>query len=434
MENRTIKRILILGCFSIIGLVLTQSYWLIKNWDLKDFEFDQSVHIVLTNVAQHLARVGNFELPKQGLVQRRSSNYYAVNINGTIDAAVLEDFLYREMEHSSLKFDFEYAVYDCFSEELVYGNYCRFDGKHPEKINFDSFQKFEDLVYYFVIRFPDRDAFLISNMKTHLSFALIAILSIVFFTYSLLIIFKQKRLSDLQRDFVSNMTHEFKTPISSINIASEMMGRDRVFKENEKLNTYLKIIQDQNKRLNSQVERVLNTVALENKDFKYEMKEFDLVELIKEIVESESIKLGKEVSLEFCNASKIDHVIVKGDLLHVRNIVYNLLDNAIKYCEKKPIITIKLEVDKANVKLSIKDNGIGIREDSLKHIFDKFYREDTGNIHDVKGVGLGLYYVKKVCDAHNWRIEVSSIVGNGTKFTISLKSVDDLRISKMEIS
>lgn len=409
---------------------MTQSYWLIKNWDLKDFEFDQSVHIVLTNVAQHMARLGNFELPKQGLVQRRSSNYYAVNINGPIDAAVLEDFLYREMEHSSLKFDFEYAVYDCYSEELVYGNYCRFDGKHPEKINFDSFQKFEDLVYYFVIRFPGRDGFLISNMKTHLSFALIAILSIVFFTYSLLIIFKQKRLSDLQRDFVSNMTHEFKTPISSISIASEMLGKDKILKENEKLGTYLRIIQEQNQRLNSQVERVLNTVKLENRDFKYEMKDIELVGLIEEIKQSESIKLGQGVRLEFINASGESRVIIKGDLLHVRNIVYNLLDNAIKYCEKKPEIKIVLESERSQVKLSIEDNGIGIKEDSLKHIFDKFFREDTGNIHDVKGVGLGLYYVKKVCDSHNWRIDVNSTPGKGTKFTITIKREDNLTKSK----
>lgn len=421
MENNKIKRILVLGCISIIGLVLTQSYWLIKNWDLKDFEFDESVHIVLTNVAHHLARVGAFELPKQGLIQRRSSNYYAVNVNGPIDAAILEDFLYREMEHSNLKFDFEYAVYDCFSEELVYGNYCRFDGKHPEKINADSFQKFDDLVYYFVVRFPGRESFLLGNMKTHLSFALIAILSIVFFTYSLLIIFKQKKLSDLQRDFVSNLTHEFKTPISSINIASEMIARNKVFRENEKLSTYLTIIREQNKRLNDQVERILNTVKLDKKDFKYDMKEFDLVKLLREVAESEKIKMGNQIEIEFYNETNLKRVITTGDVLHIRNIVYNLLDNAIKYCEKKPDIKIRLAKYRNNIVWTVEDNGIGIREESLKNIFDKFYREDTGNVHNVKGVGLGLYYVKKVCDAHHWKIDVTSKLGEGTCFSISLK-------------
>lgn len=421
MENNKIKRIIVLGCISIVGLVLTQSYWLIKNWDLKDFEFDESVHIVLTNVAHNLARVGAFELPKQGLIQRKSSNYYAVNVNGQIDAAILEDFLYRELEHSNLKFDFEYAVYDCFSEELKYGNYCRFDGNHPEKINAESFQKFDDLVYYFVIRFPGRESFLLGNMKTQLSFALIVILSIVFFTYSLLIIFRQKKLSDLQREFVSNMTHEFKTPISSINIASEMIARNKVFEENDKLNTYLTIIQEQNRRLNDQVERILNTVKLENKDFKYDMKEFDMVDLLSEITASEKIKNGAEIDIEFLNETGLSEVTVIGDILHIRNIAYNLLDNAIKYCDKKPHIKIRLKKEKSNIIWSVEDNGIGIKQESLKNIFDKFYREDTGNIHNVKGVGLGLYYVKKVCEAHQWKIDAKSKLGVGTTFRITLK-------------
>lgn len=421
MENSKIKRVLVLGCISIIGLVLTQSYWLIKNWDLKDFEFDESVHIVLTNVAHNLARVGGFELPKQGLIQRKSSNYYAVNVNGQIDAAILEDFLYRELEHSNLKFDFEYAVYDCFSEELKYGNYCRFDDNHPEEINTERFQKFEDLVYYFVIRFPDRESFLLGNMKTQMSFALIAILSILFFTYSLLIIFRQKRLSDLQRDFISNMTHEFKTPISSINIASEMIGRNKVFKENEKLNTYLTIIQEQNRRLNDQVERILNTVNLENKDFKYDMREFDIVDLLREITAAEKIKNGAEIDIEFSNETGLSEVIVIGDVLHIRNIAYNLLDNAIKYCDKKPHIKIRLNKDKSNIIWSAEDNGIGIKQESLKNIFDKFYRENTSNIHNVKGIGLGLYYVKKICDVHQWKIDVTSKLGVGTCFRITLK-------------
>jgi two-component system phosphate regulon sensor histidine kinase PhoR len=398
-----------------------QAYWLLKTWNIKDKEFDQSVNIVLRNVAERMATYNKTVLPKTGLVQRQSSNYYAVNINTSIDAPILEDYLINEMQKQTLDIDFEYAVFNCNTNEMVYGNYCSNklvpDEKQIKKRS-KKMRKFDDLIYYFVVRFPTRESFLLANRSLALAIALLSVLAIMFFIYSMWIILEQKRLSELQKDFINNMTHEFKTPISSIKIASDFLSKDANVTEDTRLSRYVQIIRDQNQRLNEQVEKVLNIARLEKDKLELKKEKLELIHTLSETINSESLKI-KTGKIEF--SSQKDKVYVVADKLHFVNVIANLIDNAVKYSREAPHIFISVATDgHQNLLISVKDNGIGIDKESQKKLFDKFYRVSTGNVHNVKGFGLGLFYVKNICAAHGWWITVDSDLGQGSIFTINI--------------
>lgn len=416
MPNKLIRRLIILGGLSIIGILFIQSYWLLKTWDLKDKEFDQTVNIVLTNVAQRMSKYNNTLLPKTNLIQRRSSNYYAVNINSAIDAGVLEQYLLQEMSKQSLTIDFEYAVYDCIGDELVYGNYCSAKNlKESEIKRSKKLPKFNDLVYYFVVRFPSRESFLLANQNMAITLTTLSVLAIIFFLYSIWIILEQKRLSELQKDFINNMTHEFKTPISSIKIAADFLANTPIIKEDARLARYTQIIKEQNHRLNDQVEKVLNIARLEKDSIELKKEIFELNQTLKDIINNESLKLKKgNITL----SSENEDLYINADKLHFVNVVANMIDNAIKYSTDTPVVDISVTNLATDVMLNIKDHGIGIDKENQKKLFDKFYRVSTGNIHNIKGFGLGLYYVKNICAAHGWNIQVHSVLGEGSTFII----------------
>ncbi len=417
MPGNLIRRLLLLGALAIIGIISIQSYWLLKTWDLKDKEFDQTVHIMLRHVAERIATFHETELPKTNLIQRQSSNYYAVNVNSAINASVLEDYLYQEMDNHGLSTNFEYAVYDCFSKDLVYGNYCEMGDQTDLQQKSEELTTLDNLEYYFVVRFPSRESFLLSNMNMTLAFAAIAIVSVLFFMYSIWVIVKQKRLSELQRDFINNMTHEFKTPISSIKIAADVLARDPAIQENTRLSNYSKIIIDQNQRLNDQVEKVLNIARLEKDNLELKKEEFDLTAELRNIVENEKIKL-KDGQLIY---DLLDGpVLINADKLHFTNVITNILDNAVKYSKDKPEVHLSMTQKGNKVQIEITDKGIGIPKEQIKEVFDKFYRVSTGDVHDVKGFGLGLFYVKNISHAHGWVPKLESELGKGTTFTLDI--------------
>lgn len=418
MPANLIRRLLILGALAVIGIISIQSYWLLKTWDIKDKEFDQTVNIMLREVAGRIAKYQKTELPKTELIQRQSSNYYAVNVNSPISPSVLEDFLHQGMSDYGLHTDFEYAVYDCFSKNLVYGNYCNLDDEdHEVELEGKDLEALDNLEYYFVVRFPSRESYLLSNMNMTLAFAIIAIVSVLFFLYSIWVIVKQKKLSELQRDFINNMTHEFKTPISSIKIASEVLGNDPMIQDNTRLYKYANIIKAQNTRLNDQVEKVLNIARLEKDSFELNFSNFDLVEELRHIVNNEKIKLAPGALQYIAPDQAIE---IKADKLHFTNVMTNIIDNAVKYSKDKPEIKVSVTQKAKKVKIDIEDKGIGIPKDQQKEIFQKFYRVSTGDVHNVKGFGLGLFYVNNILRAHGWTPHIKSEPGRGTTFTIEI--------------
>jgi two-component system, OmpR family, phosphate regulon sensor histidine kinase PhoR len=417
VSENLIRRVLILGSISIVGIIAVQSYWLSRSWDIRDNDFDRSVTIALRNVAQLVANSNKSTLPKYNLIQRRSSNVYVVNVNSKItDFRKLEGFLRQEISDVFINTNFEYAVYDCASSEMIYGNYVKMDQSSKLKRR-SLLPKFKDLDYYFVIKFPERDSYVVSNLWTNIIIFSIAALSVLFFTYSILIILRQKRLSDLQKDFINNMTHEFKTPISSIKIAADVLQKDNAIIQDSRLSRYANIIKEQNTRLNDQVEKVLNVARLEKETLKLNIEPVHLNELLVSIVEANQMKVtnGSITLIE-----NVSDVTIEADKLHLTNVIYNIIDNALKYCEKDPVIVVTLSKKENVFQLSIKDNGIGIAKENYKYLFDKFYRVNTGNVHNVKGFGLGLFYVKSICKAHNWDIHVDSAIGVGSSFEIEI--------------
>ncbi|MEE9437656.1 MAG: HAMP domain-containing sensor histidine kinase [Saprospiraceae bacterium] len=417
MPDKMIRRLLVLGGLVIIGLIFTQSYWMVKTWDLKDQEFDLSARKVLLQVARRISKFNQTKLPKKNLIQRTASNYYAVNINSGIDANILEDYLYQEMGNQSLKTDFEYSVFDCSSKEVVYGNYCNLANPDIEIERKDDHPIFSELDYYFVVSFPSRESYVLSNMRMTVLFSIIAILSVIFFLYAMWIVLKQKRLSELQKDFINNMTHEFKTPISSIKLAADVLSKHKDITKDTRLSRYATIITEQNNRLNDQVEKVLNIARLEKDSFELKKVKLNLDETLGEIINNEVIKLEKgSIDLKIID----EKLEIFADQLHFTNVITNIIDNAIKYSTQAPKIIISTLKNQDVIEISIQDNGIGIEKEKIKNIFDKFYRVSTGNVHDVKGFGLGLFYVKNICRAHGWYIQAGSIINKGTKFTIKI--------------
>lgn len=401
-----------------------QSYWVVKTLDLRQKQFDETVQIALLNTAKELAKLTRTNLPNENLISRIASNYYVVNINNQINPDDLEFYLRKEFEAVSLKENFEFGIYDCTSDEMVYGSFVSF--RDDEKAyNFaehqrDIFPKFDEYVYYFGVRFPNKGNFLLNTMLLTIIFSVILLVAIVYFVYSMYIILYQRQLSHMQRDFINNMTHEFKTPISTINIASDVLIKNESLNKDIRLTRYAQIIKDQNQRLNNQVENVLRIARLEKDDLSLKKVDVDINGMIEEMSDSIEMKVQERKGELILALNAVDSR-VKADILHFTNIVYNLLDNAIKYTNDKPWIRICTEnINENSLRFSIEDRGVGIRKDYISKVFKKFYRVPTGNVHDVKGFGLGLYYVKYVCDQHRWKVEVRSQEGLGTIINIDM--------------
>jgi two-component system phosphate regulon sensor histidine kinase PhoR len=222
----------------------------------------------------------------------------------------------------------------------------------------------------------------------------------------------------MQKDFINNMTHEFKTPISTIKISANTFLNHPSVKSDERLLQYAKIINEQNERLNSQVEKVLQLARIERDNFKLNLEEVQLHELLESTAESTRLKLN-ESGGTLKTELKATRTLIKADRLHLTNLLHNLLDNAIKYCKGHPEIIVKTENAAGNhLRLTIADRGIGISKEYQSRVFEKFFRVPTGNVHDVKGFGLGLFYIKNVCSAHGWKIELESEPGKGTEIRI----------------
>ena len=243
------------------------------------------------------------------------------------------------------------------------------------------------------------------------------IIILITFGLTLYYIQKQKKISDIKSDFINNMTHEFKTPIATINLASDAMRSPKVMGKEEQTKYYLDIIRQENKRMNNQVERVLQMALIENQDFHLDLQKADLHTIIENTIHvvelSAKNKKGRiQSSLRaICSEIPIDEI-------HFANILNNLLDNALKYCEKEPEILVETYSNNNKMFIRITDNGVGMTREVQNHIFDKFYRKPSGNIHNVKGFGLGLSYVKAIVSAHGGEISVNSEPGNGSIFTL----------------
>ena len=272
-----------------------------------------------------------------------------------------------------------------------------------------------------IVHFPSLHSYLLSNIRFLIPAILFTLFLLIVFSYTIYIIFRQKKLSEMKTDFVNIMTHEFKTPISTISLAAQMLGDSSITKSETMFKHISHTITEETRRLRFQVEKVLQMSMFEENRGTFRMEEVDMHAIINNGVDSFRLKvssIGGDITVNL-NA---EESVVYGDEVHLTNLIFNLLENAVKYRDNER--QLQLNITTANqgkhINIAISDNGIGIKSDDVKRVFEKFYRSHTGNRHDVKGFGLGLAYVKKVVLNHNGHIHVESEVGKGSRFVISL--------------
>ncbi len=420
MNNTIIRRVIVLGAISILSLLTVQTYWILRTWDLQQREFNRKVNQSMLDAANELAKVSIFNLPNKSFVRQQSSNYWVVNVDNVFVAEDLEYALDKAFQGQNLKENYEYGIFDCSSDQMVAGK--RIETDDPERIALaEPLPKHNDseFIYYYGVRFPGKSANILTNMWIVIAFSGLMLITIAFFIYSMFVILRQRQLSELQRDFINNMTHEFKTPISTINISTDVFLKDQNIKNDPRLNRYAGIIKEQVLRLNTQVEKVLQLAKIERDNIELYLEQVDVADLIENITPSLELRVGEKkgtLNLDL----KANQSLVMADKLHLTNIIHNLVDNAVKYAKEPPDISISLRNDKNKLVFQIRDNGIGIPKEHHKRIFDKFHRVPTGNIHNVKGFGLGLFYVKSICDEHRWKISVDSEENKGTTMSIAM--------------
>ncbi|OCK53010.1 two-component sensor histidine kinase [Chryseobacterium sp. CBo1] len=411
MEIKKLNIVISLGLVAIIGILIAQLLWTKQAYNLEDRKFNQKVNIALMEVVEKMSE-GKTSFTENP-VQIIANDYYVVNINNEFHPSVLEHYLKTEFTRFQINTDYVYALYNCHSDQMIYGKYMTQHQEEPsEKVI--QFPKHKNLTYYFSIRFPDKTTYLISSLRFWylLTFALIIILLV--YVYSIYTIIQQKKFSELQRDFINNMTHEFKTPLSSILLASESLNKQEIVQENPKLKTYTSIIINQSFKLNNHIEKILNIAKNDASGLSLKPQKIILLPFIKEI--AENIKQKNENVSIIVNIE--DHTSVVADEFHFTNIIFNLIENSIKYCETKPEIIISSDKDSKGLYLKFKDNGMGIPAKSINHIFDKFYRVNANKSDEINGFGLGLFYVKKVVQQHGWKIFVENNTDKGITVTL----------------
>ena len=271
------------------------------------------------------------------------------------------------------------------------------------------------------IHFPDINGYIFSSVRFMIPSVVFTLVLLITFIFTIVVIFRQKRYTEIKNDFINNMTHELKTPIASISLAAQMLNDNSVGKSPAMLSHLGEVINDESKRLRFLVEKVLQMSMFDRKKAVFKKKELDLNEMVENIANSFTLRVEHTGGKIYTEIEAIDSAIYV-DEMHFQNVIFNLLDNAVKYRKQDMPLDIYMKTwnDDQYLYLSIRDTGMGIKKENLKKIFEKFYRVHTGNLHDAKGFGLGLAYVKKIIDLHKGTIHVESEFGKGTKFTIAL--------------
>jgi len=439
MRRRTLGILVLLGILSLAGVVFTQTMWLKRaqryeqeqvalqqqQQQQQDKQFNDRVTIALTDVTERILSITKDPSDLFDAVKQERPNYFAVTINDTIHPYLLEALLKQEFKRRNITDDFEYGIYDCFTDSIVYGNYVslgdsvRTDPRHSELLKLDKDG------HYFGVYFPQRTSSLWTpEEKETINWIYPAVVTFImsaFFAYSMWVILRQKRLGEMKNDFIGNMTHELKTPISTIALSSEVLADPGIAEEPERLQKYARIIHAENERLRKQVERVLQLATLENGGKDLRLEKVDLHELLRETARSFALLLQERAGTLTLDLSATRHFI-QGDRIHLGNILFNLVDNAMKYSKGPPAIRIGTQDAHGALRITVADRGIGMRKEDLRNIFERFFRIHTGNVHDVKGFGLGLHYVAEMVRAHGGKVHVESTFGQGSTFTLTFPS------------
>lgn len=396
--------------------------------------FQETDSISLQRIEEIQSRIGQPEMRRLGL-QKVAQSITPPPLVERIELNRLDEFLQQQLLSHGIRAGYTYGIFSLRKNTFVIrdGHYLfeeEGDRRASDLISNNYLQNSPYSVHLFpadyespgtlMIYFPSRTRVVWkSGWKTLLASIIFTSIILFCFAYTVQVIFQQKKLSEMKNDFVNNMTHEFKTPIATISLAADSISSSRVANDPEKLQRFADIIRQENKRMHGQVERVLQMAQIDRGKMQLKVGVVNMHQVIQQAIQNLTLQVesrGGEIRTEL----KAERPQVHGDSTHLSNIIHNLLDNANKYSPDAPQITIRTRDLSKGLEIQVSDRGIGMSKEARKHIFDKFYRVHTGNLHDVKGFGLGLSYVKAVVKAHQGEVSVKSEPGKGSTFILLL--------------
>ena len=446
----------------MIGLVIMQVFWLNSAMRIKEAAFNESIQRIFTEVMDDVDRLEKLSnknrvlnmlgqrpiIPNEDVEMKAGFSTLRFNYKGKklgFSKKILTAFTPRgvfdnplfdnpawiysmtdslidlKLKKSHIYISYRFNIFNETNNQLLYSvpgiNKVVFLDKayaFPLNTN-DRAQR-----VYLMVHFPNEKGFLLREQALVLGISIFLIVSIIFlFWYSLTTIIRQAKLSVLKNDFINNMTHEFKTPISTISLACQALSDSDILRTPEIYETYISIIAEENKRLGSMAEKILQTALLDKGELKLNQEWVNVHDVINDVVKNIEIQISQKGGA-LTMALDAERFVIKADRLHLSNLIYNLLDNANKYTFENPLIKVGTQKDGDCLKVYVQDNGIGISKANQKKIFDKLYRVPTGNVHNTKGFGLGLSYVKAIVDKHQGIINLESQLNKGTTFEIRL--------------
>ncbi|QHL86969.1 hypothetical protein GU926_05765 [Nibribacter ruber] len=420
MSRQKIQIILVLASLALVALLSAQLVWLTKAYSVEEKAFNHRVQVALTSVSdQLLTGLGRAEAKP---IQQIASNYYLAELNAPVDPSQVEHLLEQELGKRNLHEAYEFGVYNSLDDTLMFGKYVPATHRQLAEKG-DAILKHEQtgtpLLYNVAVVFPGKTAVILGEMEFWWYSTGALLLVVLFFAYTMFQILREKRLTELKTDFINNLTHELQTPITNIGLASEVLRKRPETLSPERLTRYHDLIYSENERLRAQVERVLQMATMESGELALKKEPVDVHALLQQTSQNVAPRLQQR-SGHLRLDLQATRSLVHADSLHVANALYSLLDNAEKYSTQAPAIEIQTRDVEQGLLISIRDHGIGIKQEFQKFLFDKFYRVPTGNVHNVKGFGLGLSYVKAIMDAHHGQVTVESAEQGGTRFTLVL--------------
>lgn len=443
MKSKHISFIIFLASIALAGVLINQGFWINKeilvqknqveiqkkNVAFKKEQFENVVTLSLVNVRDKLISL-NAELTELYLepVKQITPNYFVVSFYDTINPIILENLLVEEFEQYNVQEKFEYGIYDCFADSMIFDRYVDLSSNQTIRgdVNNTSNYKWDHDGHYFGVFFSEKkDPIILESLELSSSLiisTLVIFIVLLILSYSIIVILQQKRLSEIKTDFINNMTHELKTPISTISLSSEVLLKEDISKNPERINQYANIIKNENNRLELLVEKVLQIAQLNKSEFSLKKEHLNMHELISKCIKSYELIIKNRNGI-IDTQLDANNFIVNFDKTHLINVISNLIDNAIKYSPNDPKIIVSSKNSDNGIEVKIIDHGKGMNKEECKHIFEKFYRVPTGSLHDVKGFGIGLFYVDFILSEHKGFIKVKSELNKGTemKFWIPIK-------------
>ncbi len=422
--KRIFPLIVVLITLSVLGILFIQMSWINNAIKLKHQEFQRGVENSLSHTREKIHSKFIYNA-RRFFVNDESSQFYLKN-NFTIEDGFsrdeIEDIISKQLKQNNIKLPFEFCITNIFKNSIFQSDGFQLADQQtafqillsPE----DSYVAKE--VLYLEIK-EDKNQIIREMAWMILASIVFTTIIIMAFAVTVRTLFNQKKLAEIKSDFINNMTHELKTPLATISLAIDALTNEKVIRDTEKINYYSAMIKEENKRMNKQVEKILQAARLEKEELELNIQKLDAHTVIRKVADNLVLQIQERNGTLTLNLNAANPQL-GADEVHFSNIIFNLLDNAIKYSKAIPHIDVETQSGNNTLTIKVKDDGIGMDRETQSRIFEKFYRAHTGNIHNVKGFGLGLSYVKAIVEAHEGKVKVESVPGQGSTFTITLPS------------